>query len=621
MTSKPADDPQRQSQPGQPPAAEIPGWSGTHYDLAPWDLSQLADDEQALEDELAVLVAATGEFEKARHLLKPTITPAEFLSIVRSYEDLVLRMGRLSTYANLWLSADLRSAAAAAFRQRGLLALSQVKQRILGLGLWWQSLPPEEAERLLPAPGRHPRAADFRHYLCELRRLTPHTLDASRERLVSSKNAHGVQSLLTLYSILTSRLLFEPEVAEQSQTLNEAALRGCFSSPDRALRAAAYGELLQGYGREAAPLTQIYLSRVRDWHGEYVQLRGYASPIAMRNAQNDLSDDAVQNLLDVVHRNAPIFQRYFALKGRWLGIERLSRQDLYAPLTASDRTYSYGEAVEHTLAAFDDFDPQFAHLAERVFAEKHIDGAVREGKRTEAQCAAAAPGLTPWVQVSHAGRLRDVTTLAHEMGHAVHAMLSHRRSILTHQPSLPLAETASTFAEMLVMERLRRREDDPLARRELLAAALDEIYTTSVRQTFFVRFEMAAHRAVGANASGDDLHQLYLENLHEQFADSVEVPEEFRFEWLSVPHLFHTPFYCYAYSFGQLLALALFRRYQNDGARFCPGYLRLLGRGGSAPLDEILREVDVSPTDPDFWQGSFDVVAALVDELEASSAT
>lgn len=595
--------------------------SGTRYEIAPWDLSPLASDAQAMEDQLAALGAAAVEFETARPILGPNITPEEFLAIIRQYEDLVLRMGRISTYANLWLSTGIASADAAAFRQRGLTVLSQVKHRVLGLGLWWQSLPSEEAERLLPALDSDPHAADFRHYLIELRRLEPHTLDEPRERLVSSKNAYGVHSLLTLYSILTHRLSFRLNLEGQTQTLPEGGLRAYFSAADPDVRAAAYGELLQGYSREAAPLIQIYTSRVRDWHQEFVQLRGYDSPIAMRNAQNGLSDGAVRTLLDVVHRNAPVFRRYFELKGRWLGREKLRRQDLYAPLASSDRIFSYSDAVAHTLAAFGAFDPTFARHAERVFAQGHIDAEVRPGKRTEAQCAVAAPDLTPWVQVSYAGRLRDVTTLAHELGHAVHAMFSQSHSILTHQPPLPLAETASIFAEMLVTDRLRCREEDPLARRELLAAALDEVYTTSVRQAYFVRFELSAHHAVAANASGDDLHQLYLDTLREQFADSVEVPEEFRFEWLSVPHLFHTPFYCYAYSFGQLLALALYRRYREDSGRFRPGYLRLLGRGGSAPLDEILREVDVSSTDADFWQGSFDVVAEMVDELEALPTT
>jgi oligoendopeptidase F len=252
-----------------------------------------------------------------------------------------------------------------------------------------------------------------------------------------------------------------------------------------------------------------------------------------------------------------------------------------------------------------------------VFAERHIDSEIRRGKRGGAFCSTIGPRYTPWVLINYTGRVRDVATLAHELGHAVHSMLAEGHSGLTQHPSLPLAETASVFAEMLMTDRLLSEERDPLARRELLVASVDDVYATVLRQAYFVRFELDAHRAIREGRSVDEISDMYMANLREQFADSIELAPEFQYEWLSIPHIFHTPFYCYAYSFGQLLVLALYRRFQEEGEAFKPGYLKLLSYGGAARPQEILSEVGIDITDPGFWQGGFEVVEHRIEELEA----
>ena len=279
-------------------------------------------------------------------------------------------------------------------------------------------------------------------------------------------------------------------------------------------------------------------------------------------------------------------------------MDRLRRYDLYAPLATSDRKIDYADAVRSVLETFDDFHPGFAEHAQRVFSENHLDSEIRKGKRGGAFCYTVLPRYTPWVLVNYAGRVRDVATLAHELGHAVHSMLAGDHSSLTQHASLPLAETASVFGEMLMTDRLLREEPDPLARRELLAAAVDDVYATVLRQAYFVLFEIEAHEAIRAGRSTDELSELYMGKLREQFGDSVELAPEFRYEWLSIPHIYQTPFYCYAYSFGQLLVLALYRRFQEEGEAFKPGYLRLLSYGGSARPEHILAEVGIDMTRP-----------------------
>jgi oligoendopeptidase F len=422
---------------------------------------------------------------------------------------------------------------------------------------------------------------------------------------------------MTLYSMLTSRLEFSLEVDGETKTLTRDALMSYAHSPRPELRAAAYQELYRVYEKDATLLAQMYANRVRDWYSEQVELRGYASPIAVRNISNDIPDAAVDTLLEVCRRNAPLFQRYFKLKAQWLGVEKLRRYDIYAPLAESDREIAYGDAVQMVLETFGQFDPQLAEQAGRVFAQNHIDGEVRKGKRGGAFCATVLPSQTPWVLMNYTGKVRDVATLAHELGHAIHSMMAAHHPVLTQHATLPLAETASVFAEMLLTDRLLAEEQDPLVRREILASAVDDMYATVIRQAFFVLFEREAHAGIQENLSPDELYARYLENLAAQFGDSVEIPPEFRYEWVSIPHIYHTPFYCYAYSFGQLLVLALYRRYQQEGEAFKPGYLRLLAHGGSARPAQILEEAGIDMTDPAFWQGGFDVIGEMIDQLEA----
>ncbi|HLX07437.1 MAG TPA: M3 family oligoendopeptidase [Thermoanaerobaculia bacterium] len=591
--------------------------STTAYQLRGWDLSELltAPSEEVIARRLAELEAALQEFEQARQELPPPaapLSPQQLLAIVKRYEAISEQISVLSNYGSLWFNSDTGNQEAITFRTRVRQAITAATNRILFFSLWWKGLSDEEAQALLPPP-----ATDYRHFLLELRRLSPYTLDEKSEQIINIKDDNGIGAVTTLYSMLTNRMEFDLEVDGEARRLTRDALTGYAFSTRPELRAAAYRELYRVFGQEATILGQIYVNIARDWHEEAVGLRGYPSAIAVRNTDNDIPDRAVEVLLEVARANAAIFQRYFRLKAGWLGLDRLRRYDVYAPLASSERKIPYQAAVRSVLETFGEFDLRFAGLAERVLAENHLDGEIRKGKRGGAFCATVLPRLTPWVLVNYTGRVRDVATLAHELGHAVHSLLAEDHSILTQHASLPLAETASVFAEMLITDRLLREEADPLARRELLASAVDDVYATVLRQSYFVLFELEAHQAILAGRSLEDLNDIYLGNLAEQFGDSVEVPAEFRYEWLSIPHIYQTPFYCYAYSFGQLLVLALYRRYQEQGAAFRPGYLKLLSYGGSARPQAILAEVGIDMTDRSFWQGGFDLVRQRIDELEA----
>ncbi len=550
------------------------------------------------------------EFEAARAGLSPEVAPETFADLVRRYEKIYEDVMRLAAFAYLRFATDTRDQEAVAFRAQVDQRVADIQNRLLFFDLWWKMLDDAAAERLLPATG------DARYYFESLRRFKPHTLSEAEERIINLKNVNGPQALNTLYDIITSGFSYELTVNGTTKRMTRGELMSYAFNPDPALRAAAYQELFRLFGANAPALAQIYAARVRDWGEENVRLRGFAQPISPRNLENNIPDAAVETLLQVVRQNVGLFQRYFRLKARFLGMERLRRYDIYAPLSDVEKTYTYEEALRLVDESYRAFSPTLADLAQRVVDEQRLDAETRPGKLDGAFCYGVYPGSTPWVLINYTGQLREVSTLAHELGHAVHALMAADHSPLTFHSALPMAETASVFGEMLLSDNLLHQESDPQVRRSLLASILDEAYATITRQAYFVYFEQLAHQMVREGATPDQLNSRYFATLQEQFGDAVELSEDFRLEWLAIPHIYHTPFYCYAYAFGNLLVLALYRKYRELGRAFEPTYLRILAHGGSASPAQIVGEAGFDITQASFWQGGFDLLAEFLDELE-----
>lgn len=578
-----------------------------------WSLKDLLPGPEGseIEQKLADLEQKVTELEGWRQRLSPEISAGDFEYLLQLYEAITQIGYRLFGYARLWFAEDTQSQQALGFLGRMEQLFTEVQNRLLFFTLWWKDLDDETAERLMAVSG------DRRYFLESLRRFKPHTLSEPEEKIVNLKNVNGSNALTTLYDMITNKYVFELEVDGEVKKLVRAELSKYIQGPSPVLREAAYRSLNQVYAQDGGVLGQIYIHLVRDWRAENMTLRHFEVPIAVRNLNNDIPDPVVDTLLDVCQNNTGVFQNYFDLKAGWLGLDRLRRFDLYAPLSAADKDYAYAEAVEMVLDSLDAFAPVMAMHARRVLEERHIDAEVRPGKDSGAFCWGAFPGLAPWVLVNYTGKARDVATLAHELGHAIHALMASEHSILTFHSALPLAETASVFAEMILTERLLAQEQDREVRRNLLASAVDDAYATVMRQAYFVLFERQAHAMIAEGQTSDDLRAAYLANLEEQFGDAVELDEGFQWEWTAIPHIFQAPFYCYAYSFGQLLVLALYQRYREEGESFIPRYLRILSHGGAASPEHILTEAGVDMRSADFWQGGFDVIRGMVEQLAA----
>ncbi|MDH5640745.1 MAG: M3 family oligoendopeptidase, partial [Nitrospira sp.] len=562
-----------------------------------WDRTHLAHDPvSGLESLLAELESKVATIEAARPTLTPSMASQDLLTLLRLSEEIAQGSSRLGAYAYLWFSENTKDADARSFKTRVEERLTGLSNRLLFFDLWWQGVDDANADRLMADAG------DLRYHLETIRRFKPHTLSEPEEKIINLKNVTGRSAVHTLYDVVTNGLTFRIKDGGKTKTLNREGLMAYARSPKASVRQAAYQELYRVFTAQRDLLGEMYKTLVNDWKSENLGLRKFSSPIATRNLGNDVPDQAVDVLLASCAKNAGIFQKYFSLKAKICKIKPMSRYHLYAPHRTEAKKYKYADAVTMVLEAYRGFSPQLADLAEQVFRDRHIDAPTRPGKLGGAYCYSVVPGLTPYVMLNYTGDARDIATMAHELGHAVHGMMAKDHSVFTFHSTLPLAETASVFGERILSDALMSQERNKAVQQGLLLSQLDDIYATVLRQAYFVRFEKLAHGIIAEGATGDQLAQAYVDELKQQFGKAVKVPDEFRWEWVTIPHLYASPFYCYAYSFGNLLVLALYRMYKEQGASFVPKYLNLLATGGSKAPQEILTTVGVDMTAEAFWQ-------------------
>ena len=580
---------------------EIPRWS--LQDLLPGGTGDL-------EKKLAEIEVKVLEIEALRPQLSNDLPVEIFLEFLHDEEELSKQEAIVDAYCYLYFSENTQNQTALSLQDRMDQILTEVDNRTMFFDLWFKGLSDEAAQVYIDSAG------ELRYYLISKRRFKPYTLSEPEEKIINLKDVNGSEGLVKIYEILTNGLEFKLEIEGQEKTLTKSGLTQFYFHPSPEIRAATYKELFRMYGNHKTVLAQIYAYLVRDMRAEAVGLRGYASPISIRNLSNHLQDEVVDSLLDVCRQNSVLYQDYFKLKARMLGMDQLRRYDIYAPVAQSEKTIEFNDATELILDSFNQFSPRIAKAASRVFEENHLDAEIRPGKRSGAFNMSVIPKLTPWVLVNFTSRHRDVSTLAHELGHAVHGMLAADHSVLIFHAPLPLAETASVFGEMLVTDRLLREETDPDVQRDLLMSILDDSYATVQRQAYISIFEHKAHDRIAEGCTSDELAQCYFEGLTEQFGDAVKLYDEFAWEWITIPHIYTSPFYPYAYSFGQLMVLALYQQYLDEGESFIPRYLKLLSYGGSAEPQEILAEAGLDITSPTFWQKGFDVLRDKLDQLK-----
>ncbi|MFI5422152.1 MAG: M3 family oligoendopeptidase, partial [Nitrososphaerales archaeon] len=499
------------------------------------------------------------------------------------------------------------------FKARAEEIDADTANRTLFFELWWKSANPETSDRLLS------NAGTYEYYLRHLLQTRPYTLPEQVEQAINLKDVTGRSALLQIYHQIRDSFVYEVTLENAPKNLTEEKVRDLFYSPKKEERSAAYHAMMHKFESNKDILGEIYQSLVRDWHNEGIKLRKYSTAISIRNIANDVPDRAVESLLSACKENVSLFQRYFKFKAKVLNLPEMSRTDVYSPMQIeSEKVYPWKEGKDLVVNSFKQFDERFASMANNVLFESHIDAEPREGKLGGAYCMSVTPDITPYVLMSYTGKPRSVATLAHELGHAIHSQLSARKNPnqLTYEPPLPLAETASVFGEMILTDAMLAEADEK-TRKAILVDLINDSYATILRQAFFVLFEVEAHDRISRGINVDDLCDLYLSNLKTQFGSSLEIPAEFRYEWLSIPHIYASPFYCYSYAWGNLLVMALYSAYKKQGAvAFAPGYVKMLSYGGAESPEKILGEAGFDVTSRSFWQGGFDELSNIVSEIE-----
>jgi oligoendopeptidase F len=584
-----------------------------------WDLDDLyagPDDARFTADLDATIEAAKHFAQQYRGTIAVNGGPtAEWVvGAVVTMEGILERAAKAGSYADLLHAADVTPPAHGALVALAQEKLSAVRQHVIFFELEWLALDDSAAERVIKAPA----CRQYQHYLRSLRRYRPHVLSEPEERVLEDKANSGGRAFSRLFDELLSSLEFEVELDGSVRRLNESEALALLYDHRRAVRQAAAAAITRTLQANQLVIGFIFNTLVHD-HAIDDRLRTYGTPMAARHLANEIEPETVEALMRACEGRHDLVQRYYELKRRLLGLDELTDYDRYAPLAAETSLTSWADCRTIVLTAYGAFSPRMREIADEFFVRRWIDADVRQGKRGGAFSHSTVPSVHPYVLVNYTGKLHDVTTVAHELGHGVHQYLSRPRGYLQADTPLTMAETASVFGEMLVFEQLLREVSDPAQRLHLLCGKIEDAIATVFRQIALTRFEQRLHaeRRAQGEVPRERICDLWQEINAALYGDAVRLTDDYRWWWSYIPHFVHTPFYCYAYGFGELLVLALYEIYRREGAAFVPKYLDLLAAGGSDSPAALLRPFGVDIADPAFWQLGLEPLTQMIAQAEA----
>jgi oligoendopeptidase F len=536
----------------------------------------------------------------------------ELAALMHELAGITEQIGRAGSYAGLRFSIDTRDPERGALLARTEERATAISNELLFIELEWAALSDEHVAPLIAAD----ELAFCRHHLASTRRYRPHLLSEPEERVLADKATTGRSAWGRLFSELTASI--EVDVDGEAVSLEEGLSR--LQSPDRERRRASAEAVTAALEPGLRTRAFVFNTLLADKNVDD-RLRHYESWIASRNLDNEASDESVAALVDAVVARYDVPQRWYALKARLLGLDRLADYDRMASIADTEDAFGWDDARGLVLDAYASFSPDLADVVRRFLDEHWIDAPVRPGKRPGAFCAYTVPSHHPYVLLNWTARRRDVLTLAHELGHGVHAYLAREQGVFHQSTPLTLAETASVFGETVTFGRLLAETSDPAARLALLAESLEGQIATVFRQIAMNRFEDAVHtdRRERGELSVDRFGELWSETQTDMLGEAVEITEGYRTWWSYIPHFIGTPGYVYAYAYGQLLALSVYRQYEERGAEFVPAYLELLSRGGSDTPEALGRVVGVDLADPGFWDGGLTIIEEQLEAAEQAA--
>jgi len=595
-------------------AAAAPESTDPELEASAWDLEPLVDGEgpAGVEPRLSEALKRAQAFaERYAGKLGELDSPGlrEAMQELAAIHDLV---GRAGGYAALRFSTDTAEPANGALLQLAQERGTAIETTLLFFDLEWAALADERAEELLSGDGLEPYA----HHLRNIRRYREHLLSEPEEKILSEKSLTGAGAWARLFEELTSAI--EVRLPEETVALDVALSRLALS--DRETRRTAAEAVTEALAPGLRTRAFLFNTLLAD-KGIDDRLRHYPHWLAARNLANEASDESVQALIEAVRARNEIPRRWYRLKAKLLGLERLADYDRMASVTEDQASFPFAQARQIVLDCYSSFSPELGEVAGAFFSEQRIDAPVRPAKRGGAFCASVVPSVKPYVLLNYTSQRRDVLTLAHELGHGVHFALAARQGIFHQTTPLTLAETASVFGETIVFERLLAEDSAPASRLALLAENLEDTIATVFRQVAMNRFEDLVHtaRREEGELSVERFGELWAESQQELLGDSVEVTDGYRSWWSYIPHFIGSPGYVYAYAYGQLLALSVYERYEQEGAALVPQYLELLAAGGSKSPEELGQIVGIDLADPGFWDSGLELVERQLTQAEEAA--
>jgi oligoendopeptidase F len=527
-----------------------------------------------------------------------------------SYEEIQDLAGKLGSYAYLSWATDTLNPDNGRFLQEMTEFGSQVSQDLIFFSVEWVSVEQEKAETLIHSP----LLSRWRHYLETSRLYKEHTLDEKQEQVISLKSVSGRNAWVRLFDETLSSAGFDYD----GQVLTEQEVLSKLHSPDRETRQKAAESLTVGLKNLSRPLTYIFNTLLVDKKISD-ELRKYPNWLSSRNLSNEISDSAVQSLVDTVMSRYDIAQRYYRLKAKLLGLEgQMKDYDRYAPVLQSETKISWQQARELVTEAYSGFDQRLGDIVTEFFDKQWIDAAIKPGKRNGAFSASTIPSVHPYILMNYDGRIRDVQTLAHELGHGVHQYLSRENGVLQADTPLTTAETASVFGEMLVFRKIYESLNDPKEKLSMLVGKIDDTMATVYRQIAMNRFEDAAHTARRnlGELRTEQLNDIWRKTQVELYGDSVTLTSDYDYWWSYIPHFIHSPGYVYAYAFGELLVMSLYQQYLQQPEGFQDNYISILKAGGSDWPEKIIAPTGLDITDVNFWKKGIASIEDLLQEAE-----
>ena len=579
-----------------------------------WNLDDILKKEEfeGLFDEVKIDAKI---LEKWVGKLKPTMSKELFEDFLNFDEEMSVKMARLGYLPNLMESINQKDSEAKFLRDKTEKLQLKISETAVKISMWLKGLrepilDDKNAKRLFGV------VKDLEYGLTYARDMVKHNLSEEIENLIINKDLNGIGTVCELREMMETEIEYSLKIGKKVKKIKtQSDLLALVYSPKAEIRKAAYRELLVKQKKNLHKFFAAYSAIVKDW-GYEAKLRKYNSPIEVRNIGNDIPNEAVDELLKVCQINRDIFHKFFKWKAKELRKNKLERFDIYAPLDKKDRKIEKEEALKLVLDSFDKFAPKFGQYARQIIESQHIDWMTKKDKRGGAFCATIAPQIKPYILLNFTDKTRDVSTLAHELGHGIHSMYAQNHYSSAQHAPLPLAETASTLAEIILFEEILRQETNNKIKKSLLADKMADSYATILRQNYFVMFEKEAHEIIPNGIKMEDLSKVYLKNLKDQFGSSVKIDNIFQYEWSYISHIFDSPFYCYAYNFGELLALGLYKKYKEDKNLWLPRIENILTAGGSQNPQKLLLKNGIDIESKSFWNDSFEIIRGWQRELE-----